>query len=63
MSNKNTELTQDKVWGLQDGESNGYVVLDANKVSIRSGGGEGMEMAMEMGTPIILSKKHRPYQG
>ena len=33
MSNKNTGLTDDKVWGLDNGESNGYTVLDAKKVS------------------------------
>ena len=26
------DLTEDEVWGLQDRESNGYVVLDAHKV-------------------------------
>ena len=39
MSNKNTDLTEDKVWGLQDGESNGYIVLDAHKVCKGRGGG------------------------
>ena len=40
MSNKNTDLTEDKVWGLEDGESNGYVVLDAHKVCTGRGRGE-----------------------
>lgn len=34
MSNKNTGLTDDKVWGLDNGESNGYTVLDAKKDSL-----------------------------